>query len=186
MNDSEQNTSFMLAAITDTEATIRATDTKASIALVLHGLLFGGLIGVTEHVGPSYNVAGHGLQTIVVLLLAVVLASSLASVLCLLMCVAPTPRSAIPHIPYTIGLFFVSMKAYGPISPRVRSVDASYLEKIASMDEDARLQQLAGEILALGAIRERKSTLISRGLILLGVEFIVGIAYLAVVGAHIA
>jgi hypothetical protein len=187
MSDSERNADFMLAAVTDTEGTIRATDTKASIALVLHGLVFGGLIGVTERIGSTYQAAESGLQVIVVVLLAVALVTSLASVICLLMCVAPTPRSALPHIPPAArGVFFLPLRARGAIAPRVRSVDASYFANVASMDEDTRLQHLTGEVLTLSAIRERKTTLIRRGLTLLGIEFVASLAYLAVIGTHVA
>ncbi|MHB8243099.1 MAG: hypothetical protein ACYDHN_14060 [Solirubrobacteraceae bacterium] len=187
MSEVEQNANFMLAAITDTEGTIRATDTKASIALVLHGLVFGGLLGVTERIGASYEVAGCGVQIAVVVLLASALVSSLASVLCLLMCVAPTPRSAVPGIPTsTRGLFFPPMSARGLISPHVSSVDEAYRLSVVAMDADTRLHQLISEVLALGAIRARKTVLIQRGLTLLGIEFVTGLTYLAVIGIHVA
>jgi hypothetical protein len=187
MNDAARNADFMLAAVIDTEGTIRATDTKASIALILHGLLFGGLIGITERIGPSYDASGGLLQTAVVVLLAVALGTSLSSVLCLLLCVAPAPQSALPDLPaFARGLFFASVRATGLISPRVSSVDSAYFAKVKSMDEDARLRQLTGEVLTLCAIRARKTTLIRRGLILLGIEFVASLVYLAVIGAHVA
>jgi hypothetical protein len=187
MSDAQHNLEFLLAAVGDTEGTIRATDTKASIALVLHGLVFSGLIGATERIGILYATAPSGLQIAVVVLLSVVVASSLSSVLCLLLCVAPAPACAIPDLPpLPASRFFLPMKAVGLISPRVRSVDAAYRESVASMDENARLDDLVREVLALSAIRARKITLIRRGLGLLGLEFIASLAYLTLLGAHLA
>ena len=48
---SPRSTPNRQASVTDTEGTIRATDIKASIALVLHGLLFSGVLSVTKDLG---------------------------------------------------------------------------------------------------------------------------------------
>lgn len=187
MSDNVQrNNEFLLAAVTDTESTIRATDTKASIALVVHGLLFSGLVGVTKDMGKTYDAASGDLRVAVWILLGIVVISFLLSVGCLLICIAPSPRSAIPDIsPLGTGNFFIPMRAQGFFSPRVSTADVSaYSEAVAAMDESARQDQLMGEVLKLSAIRERKTTLARRGLFLLAGELAAGLAYLVLLGLH--
>jgi Family of unknown function (DUF5706) len=187
MNEAERNADFMLASVVDTEGTIRATDTKASIALVLHGLLFSGLISVTERIGPTYDAASAGFHIPIVALLGIALCSALASVVCLLLCVAPAPLSALPELPKSArGLFFVNVRAKGRINPGVGSVDSAYFNDVKAMNADSRLRHLTGEVLALSSIRARKTTLVRRGLTLLGIEFVASLACLAVIGAHVA
>ncbi len=187
MSDETQRTNeFLLAAVTDAEGTIRATDTKASIALVLHGLLFSGLVGVTQDAGNIYHAASCHFQTAVLILLGLVGSGFLLSVGCLLGCVAPSPRSAIPDVsPLGTAGFFIPMRAKGPFSPRVRSIDvAAYAQMVRGMNASARQEQLMGEVLKLNAIRERKTTLIRRGLSFLAAELVATVAYVAVLGAH--
>jgi len=187
MNEAERNADFMLASVVDTEGTIRATDTKASIALVLHGLLFSGLISVTERIGPTYDAASPGFHILIVALLGVALCSAVASVVCLLLCVAPAPLSALPDLPKSArGLFFVNVQAKGRINPGVGFVDSAYFNDVKAMDADSRLRHLTGEVLALSSIRARKTTLVRRGLTLLGIEVVASLACLAVIGAHVA
>ena len=187
MSDETQSINeFLLAAVTDAEGTIRGTDTKASIALVLHGLLFNGLIGVIKDGGNIYHAASCHFQTLVLILLGLVELGFLLSVGCLLACIAPSPRSAIPDIsPLGTGGFFIPMRAEGRFSPRVRSVDvAAYTQTVRRMDASARQDQLMGEVLKLNAIRERKTTLIRRGLGCLAAELMAAVGYLVVLGAH--
>src|ERR1700760_313183 len=187
MNEAERNADFMLASVVDAEGTIRATDTKASIALVLHGLLFSGLISVTERIGPTYDAASPGFHILIVALLGVALCSAVASVVCLLLCVAPAPLSALPDLPKSArGLFFVNVQAKGRINPGVGFVDSAYFNDVKAMDADSRLRHLTGEVLALSSIRARKTTLVRRGLTLLGIEVVASLACLAVIGAHVA
>jgi hypothetical protein len=187
MNEAERNADFMLASVVDTEGTIRATDTKASIALVLHGLLFSGLISVTERIGPTYDAAGASFHIAILSLLIIALCGALGSVVCLLLCVAPAPGSALPELPKSArGLFFVNVQAKGRINPGVSSVDSAYFNDVKAMNADSRLHQLTGEVLALSSIRARKTTLVRRGLALLGVEVVASLACLAVIGAHVA
>jgi len=187
VSDVQDNTQFLLAAVTDTEGTIRATDTKASIALILHGLLFSGLVSVTGNVGHTYDHAGKGFQVAVVLLLGVAGTALLCSVLQLLLCVAPTPRSAVPKVDLAhTEDFFLPMRATGAVNPRVRSVDCGYAARVQAMDDGARLTQLTSEILKVSAIRARKTTLVRRGLLFLAVELGMAIAYLSVLGLHAA
>lgn len=187
MSDNVQrNNEFLLAAISDTEGTIRSTDTKTSIALELHGLLFSGLIGVTKDVSKSYDTASWDLRAAALILLGIVAITFLLSVVHLLICIAPSPRSAIPDIsPLRTGNFFIPMRAQGLFSPRVGTADVSaYSEAIAAMDESARQDQLMGEVLKLSAIRERKTSLARRGLFLLAGELAAGLAYLVLLGLH--
>jgi hypothetical protein len=185
--DVQRNAEFLLAAITDTEGTIRATDAKASIALVLHGLLFNGILGVIVKIGTTYHAASESFQTIVVVLLGAALVACLLSVSQLLLCVAPAPRSAIPGLaPGWTSTFFVASRTVGLVNPRVVDVPTNIGERVGALDGRDRLEELGRELVKVSAIRARKLTLIQRGIALLGLEFAVSLAFLILLGLHSA
>src|SRR4051794_28718801 len=101
---------FLMAAVNDAEGTIRATDTKASIALVLHGLLLAALVNVTTEIGNIYAAAGCQTQLLLVVLLVLIAAALLVSVAQLLRCVTPAPVPAIPDVAAVpVSHFFLSI-----------------------------------------------------------------------------
>lgn len=184
MSDEARNSDFLLAAVTDAEGTIRATDAKAAVALVVHGLIFSALVGVTQKIGDVYQAASCGFRAAVVVLVAVTTIALLVSVLWMLLCVAPTPRSGVPDTEASTGHFFVPLQTRGWLSPEVTAYPAGFQDAVASMSEAERRDQLTGELLKLSAIRARKTVLIRRGLVALAVEFGAGLAYLALLALH--
>jgi hypothetical protein len=48
----EEKARFLLAAISDIQGSVRANDSKAQAALVVHGLLFAGVVSAVTKVGP--------------------------------------------------------------------------------------------------------------------------------------
>lgn len=181
-----KNAEFLLAAINDTEGTIRATDTKASIALVIHGLLFGALITVTMGLGGAYNSSIGCFQEIVVALLIATGFGLLVSVGHLLLCVAPTPRSAIPTgDPVGVSYFFPPVEVRG-LNPRANPEAWALTDGLSSMGDAEREAQLSAELIKLAVIRQRKTVLIRRGLCALATEVGLALAYLAFLGFHAA
>lgn len=184
VSEQARNSDFLLAAINDAEGTIRATDAKAAVALVVHGLIFGALVGVTQTIGDVYDAAPCSFQLAVVALVAVTALALLVSVLWMLLCVAPAPRSAIPPTESSTGHFFVPLEARGWLDPKVGAYPDGFADSVASMAEADRRDQLTGELLKLSAIRARKIILIRRGLVALAIEFGAGLGYLALLALH--
>lgn len=184
MSEDARNADFLLAAVSDAEGTIRATDAKASVGLVVHGLIFAALVGVTQEIADVYAEGSCGFKVAVVCLLATTALSLLASVLWMMQCVAPAPPSAIPATDGDAGHFFVPLKTAGWLNPRVTRYPSGFAQDVAGMNEADRLAQLTSEVLKLSAIRQRKLTLITRGLKALAVEFVAGMAYLALLALH--
>lgn len=184
MSEQARNSDFLLAAVNDAEGTIRATDAKAAVALVVHGLVFAALVGVTQEIGDVYEAAPCSFRAAVVVLLGITTVALLVSVLWMLLCVAPAPRSAVPDTEASTGHFFVPLQTRGWLSPEVTSYPVGFKEAVASMSEADRRDQLTGELLKLSAIRARKTVLIRSGLAALAVEFGASLAYLALLALH--
>jgi hypothetical protein len=172
-------------AVTDTEGTIRATDTKASIALVLHGLLFAGLLNVTMDLGRHYSAAGTPHQVATAILLGIVGLAFVGSIVQLLRCIAPAPRKVIPDTHHwSHGVFFVVDQKVGhewkmpPISRLNERLQAMTVEHIEN--------EWLAEVVKVSAIRARKTRLIKSGVLLLGIEVVAAVAYLAVIGISAA
>src|SRR3954451_10852076 len=90
--------SLVLAAIQDTEGTIRATDTKASIALVVHGFIFAGVLGVVSRLGKSFEQASCSFRAVAIALVSIPTIAFIVSVFQILPCVRPSPASLIPDV----------------------------------------------------------------------------------------
>ena len=183
-SNGEARRTFLLAAIADTEGTIRATDTKASIALVLHGLLFSSLLGVTKSLGDTYHNAGCEVKTAIVVLLIAGGGAFAGSIVQLLRCVRPAPKAAIPVLDQgvTTGHFFLPFTA-GRLRGTSPMLDFETLRgQIAGLDEAAMEEELTGELVKVSAIRARKTALVSSGLLLLGLELVAATAYLTLLG----
>lgn len=178
-----QRHEFLLAAIADTEGTIRATDTKASIALVLHGLLLTTLVGVTKELGQA--VGGDCALLRVFIVLAIVLGlSALASILQLLRCIAPAPARAIPVVPGGVtGSFFLPISIRSGPRGLLKTVEAEeILERLERKSADDLCAELASELIKISAIRQRKLHLLRWGLGVLALELGAAAAYVGGIG----
>jgi hypothetical protein len=192
MNNSAQNLpnphdshrSFLLAAFEDTEATIRATDTKASIALVVHGFIFAAMVGVLSNLGDSFLDAGTCFRVLVIVLTGLTLLLFLGSTTQLLRCVMPAPGSTVPELP-VFGLFYLSTRA-SPISGAVKQIPAfsPLKDQIANLTEAEINTELTAELYKVSAIRARKTALARLGFALLGIEVGMSLALLVSLGIY--
>lgn len=175
---------LLLAAFGDAESTIRATDTKASIALVVHGFIFAGVLGVLFRIGPWFSEASCSFRALVIGLVALMAASFIASVIQLLRCVAPAPPASIPDVKLR-GVFYLPGHAgaiKGVASETLSLGD--FKAKVEGMSETDISEELMGELIKVSAIRSRKVSLAKSGLMLLGGEIGLSIVLLGTIGVH--
>jgi hypothetical protein len=170
---------LLLAAFQDAEGTIRATDTKASIGLVVHGFLFAGLLGVLSQLSWFAD-AESCFRALIIALTTGTGLVFFTSVVQLLRCVVPAPRSVIPPTPQPC-VFFLEGDA-SPISARPDNMpDLSEVRRrVLQLDEGGVEDELAAELLKVSAIRIRKVALAQSGFELLGLEILLSLALLAV------
>jgi hypothetical protein len=169
---------FLLVAFQDTEATVRATDTKASIALVVHGFIFAGLLGVLSRV-TSLAGATSCFRALIFSLTAATGIMFLASIGQLLRCVVPAPASTVPATPQPCVAYLEGTA--NRISGRPHSMPSfdELKGRIQCLDEIGLESELTAELLKVSAIRVRKVALARSGFELLGVEVVFALALLA-------
>lgn len=177
---------LLYAAISDTEGTIRATDAKASFAFVLHGLLFGTLVGVTAQLGSLYADGTCGLRAALIVLGTLFGMSFLLSVIALVRCVAPAPPAAVPKIKKSAGVFFIMPKTQRWRGMSRMPSSEEIASRLHNMDSFAIQRELVGEIVKISAIRARKLKLIALGFHLLIAEIVLALVYVAVIAAAAA
>jgi hypothetical protein len=189
MSDTDDRREYLFAAIADAEGTIRATDTKASISLVLHGLLFAGVLSLAKDVGGVYECAPSATRTTIIATLAAAALAFAISVTQLLRCIRPAPYRVIPQLPATqmTGTFFLLGNA-GALRGRWRPdrLPATLQHELATISGRSMVYELAGELIKLSAIRARKTALITSGLFWLAVTFAAVMAFLVVTGVEAA
>lgn len=177
---------FLLAAIADTEGTVRATDTKASVALVLHGILFSGLLTLTKDSTAFTNDAPYA--CLLVILAVLIMSALVVSVLWLLRCVAPAPPRTLPSDARRAagGLFFpVGETGWIKAVPRMSALDDA-VRSYEQADETELRTELVSELYKVSAIRERKLALIKVGFLTLGIEVLGAVIYVGLLGASAA
>ena len=100
---------MLLAALGDTEGTIHGSDTKASIALVIHGLILSGVLSLTGGLGSDFSGAYRALVVVVIAMIVIVFVTSVFQ---LLRSVMPTPARLFSGIEGGHGVFFVDARAH--------------------------------------------------------------------------
>jgi hypothetical protein len=175
---------LLLAGVEDTEATIRAIDTKASIALVAHGFIFTATLTVLTHLGHSFDSASAPFRAVVVGLIVLGVTAFFGSVLQIVRCVRPTPWSAIPALK-SRNLFFIPTTA-SPLlgAPSVPVSREELVQKAIAATSADITDELVAELIKVSAIRARKVSLSSSGLGLLGLEIAVVVVLFATLGIH--
>lgn len=173
---------MLLAAIADTEATIQASDTKASIALVIHGLMISGVLSLVTELDASFDSGSAAYRALVVVLLATLVVIFSLSVAQLLRCVMPTPARLFSQIEGGHDVFFIEASAHpwsGRIEglPEVRKVHGD----LVSLDQGELEEDLVVELVKVSAVRARKVALVGNGLRWLSFEIGIGIVFLVVV-----
>lgn len=176
--------SLVLAAIEDTEGTIRATDTKASIALVVHGFIFAGVLGVVSRLGTSFEQASCSFRAVVIALVSITGMTFLASVFQILRGVRPAPASVIPDIS-SHGVFYIPLTADAIRGrPSKVSTFSKVKAELGEMSASEISDELVAELVKVSSIRSRKVALASSGLALLGIEVGLAVVLLAVLAIH--
>lgn len=179
-----QRQPFLMAAFEDTEGTIRATDNKASIALIIHGFIFASLVGVLSRLGANFEQASPCFRALVIVLTSLMAIVFLGSITQLLRCVRPSPISGMSDTPPR-GIFYLSattnrwtgtssgMMNFNELRDRV--------DALTDVDIDA---ELTAELLKVSAIRARKVALARSGFELLGAEVALAVALLGSLAIH--
>ena len=176
----------LTTAFTDAEGTIRATDTKASIALILHGLLFGGLVSVTKDLGRSYSGQDAVFKVAAAALLILTAFAFLCSVIQLLRCVVPAPSWVVPRMTnLRRGVFYITDQRVAWNRWAMPDVD-ELRSRLLTLDAAGIEDELLGELVAVSAIRQRKIRLVRSGYVMLAAEVILAIGYLGLFAAAAA
>lgn len=175
---------MLLAAIADTEGTIQGTDTKASIALVIHGLVLSAILGVAGGLS-GFDDSAFLYRAWIVLLLAVIVAVFLFSVAQLLRCVMPTPAKVFSGIEGGHDVFFISAK----VNPRTGRMEGIPSPKdihstLVTLDQGELEEDLVVELTVVSTVRARKVALVGDGLKWLALEIALSTVFVVSVGLH--
>lgn len=173
---------MLLAAIADTEGTIHASDTKASIALVIHGLILSGVLSLAGSLGADFE---GFYRALVIVLLAAIVVVFVTSVFQLLRSVTPTPARVFSGIEGGHNVFFVEARA-DPITGNIRGVPSvsDVHRALVCLDEGELEEDLVVELMRVSAVRARKVALVGSGLRLLGIEIALAVAFAVSIGLH--
>lgn len=175
---------LQLASIADIQGSIQANDGKSSAALVVHGLLFAGLVSVVANLGDTYDSAALGAKIAGGCLLLGAALSFVISVLALTKAVRPhDPRQTRNEIGDLHAQAF-----FPPAQPKKRERahgGARFWEqcrRLARLDSDRRLEQeYAAEQVKLAEIRAVQAHAAKRGFRWLRLEIAAAFAFLALV-----
>jgi hypothetical protein len=171
----EGQRTLLYAAISDISSSVKANDAKASAALVVHGLLFAGILSVVDKLDHAYRAATHLERILGVAFLGIALAAFLCSIWLLLSAVSPyRPKTleekisgSYPHVFFPVrGLF----KGSTP--------HKTMRQRIESLDENTILDELIAEVLKLADILAYESDRAKWGYRALRVEVIAAAAFL--------
>ncbi len=153
------------------------------MALVLHGLLFTGLLEITLRVGPIIH-HHEGWRIATVILIGLILVAFLVSVLALLTSItpplSPTPGVADPNLlridGVAPGLFFPTVTDRGLQKYPLLS------ERHRALTVDAVEETLSANLLVLATFRTYKTGLARIGFWWLRVEVVLAVIYVVVAG----
>jgi hypothetical protein len=173
---------FQLASIADVQGTIHANDEKSSAALIVHGLLFAGVLAITASAVNLYDRAAVWARVVAVALLIVALVCFTVSVYCLLRAVNPfNPQREIDRLG-------------GRVEPDIFYLRAEYVfghaegpleflrDRTANLTDDQIETLLAHESLKLMRVHDEESRWASRGVTFLIAEVIAVALFLLLVG----
>lgn len=180
---SDARRDLLLAAFQDAEETIRATDTKASIALVVHGFIFAGLLGVLSQL-TYLEGATSCFRVLVIVLTAGTGLVFLTSIVQLLRCVVPAPGSVIPATPQPGVSYLEGTASRITGQPGGMPSFEEVRRRVLGFDEIAVEDELTAELLKVSAIRIRKVSLARSGFELLGVEVVLALVLLTALAIH--
>ena len=193
--DAEARRAFLLAAIQNTHTTIVSIEGRVPMALILHGLLFAGLVSVTLSITKAIW-QDPLFRWLFIVELAPALVAFLLSVLAFIQCVMP-PGDTTTMTDRTLGLgeadpylFFPAWRAHWEWSrsgphlklTSTRSLQgAEFSERyalIARFTTDEVDKILSAELLAISTFRGYKSTFNRYGFRWLRIEIVLALSYL--------
>jgi hypothetical protein len=168
---------LQLASISDIQGSIQANDTKGSAALVVHGLLFAGVVTVAAGLGDVYDRATPGAKIAGALFLAVGACAFAVSVWRLIDAVEP-------HTPASDTTRWRFARAFFPPAEQSPGVDAhrEQLRRLQRLTTEADLErEYAAEQMKLAEIRASQATAARRAFTLVRVELVMVALFLATV-----
>ena len=168
---------LLLASIQDVQTSISANDSKASAALIVHGLIFTGLLGLLSTLGDVYQRADSLQRVLAIGLLAGALVAFLVSIYFIL-------RALLPYRPVKVeaalgdecrGVFFPLrfLQHANPYAP--------FAEVLGQLERSGITGELACERLKLADILRYESGNTRRGYEFLRIEIGCAAAFLIVV-----
>jgi hypothetical protein len=172
---------LLLASIEDVQGSIVANDTKASAALIVHGLLFTGVITLLVNLNGVYRPANHVQKYAALAFLCVTFAAFLVSIYFLLGALLPYHPKELEdqlrekysdkyrEVFFPLGLLECA-DPYGAL-----------LNRTNDLDDDSITAELAAERIKLADILRHESTQTQRGYLWLRAEIAFASLFLIVV-----
>lgn len=176
---------LLKTAIADIQGSIHANDSKCSAALVVHGLLFAGVVTVASRLGETWTAAGGPTQDASTALLAIATVAFVLSISSLLYALIPySPRKTF------YGPIVDAHRLRGVFFPNLKSLRASgadvltpYLASLAALDSSEKIElELAYELIKVQNIRQHQAFWAICGFGLLIVEVAFAACFLVIMG----
>jgi hypothetical protein len=172
------------AAVADIGRSVSANDQKASAALIVHGLLFAGIVNIAGNLGDAFQEADRFDRVLMTVCLAVALASFLVSVGMLLWAIRPyRPPMALYRVDDEHpGAFF-------PVFRKRAGGDEMVAEmktRVERLTAETAVNELSLEVVKLADILSHESGQARRGYTALVVEILAVSVFLVVAGVNAA
>ena len=180
---------LLKAAIADIQGSVHANDSKCSAALVVHGLLFAGVVTVVSRLGKTWMDADGMTQCASKVLLGIATVCFVLSIGSLLWGLLPySPKQSfirpIDQAHRPPGVFFPDLDA---LTREGADAMTPYLAQLAVITTPAVLErELAFEVLKVQDIRRHEARYATFGFKLLFAEIFFATAFLVVMGVEAA
>lgn len=171
----------------DIQGSIHANDSKCSAALVVHGLLFAGTVSVVSKLGDVWRDASNATQTVAAISLAIAAVMLVLSIAVLLWALFPHSPSESFRAPMVSahGLHGVFFPDLDTLRARGTNRLTPYVDDLRSVDSAAKVElELAYELLKVQEIRTHDAWYARIGFVLLIVEILSAVVFLALMGAE--
>jgi hypothetical protein len=173
---------LLLASIQDVQSAIIANDTKASAALIVHGLLFTGVITLLVNLGGTYHAASTAQQDIALAFLSAAFVAFLVSIYFILGALLPYhPKDLEEQLRADYGSSY--REVFFPLG-LLKHADpyGALLERINELDDEGGITaELAAERIKLADILRHESSQTQLGYLCLRAEIALAAAFLVVV-----
>lgn len=165
---------LLSAAVVDISGSVKANDQKASAALIVHGLLFAGVVTIVSRLGPVYEHAKTWQRITGTVPLAIALGAFLISIWYLLRALRPYHDEELDQ-----KLKSKYKRVFFPLPKDLDQPDplSAWRECLDQLDFEDTLDTLTAEVLKLGAILRWESSKTGSGYLWLGAEVAAGAAF---------